>query len=81
MTYLNDILQYQPQQRAHPAKHQPSHTTLTATGSGMDDNNNKKPSLILATTTLTIDQLKATLATILTGIQLQGIWIRRPRWN
>ena len=76
----NDTSQYQPQQRGDAAKHQPSHTTLTTTDSGAD-NNNYKPVLILAVKTPAIDQLKATIAIIPTGIQLLRNWIRRPRYN
>ena len=80
MRRQNDISQYQQPQRAYTAKHQPSHITRIATDSGMDDNN-KKPVLMLAKTTSAIKWLKATRAIISTGIQSQGTWIRRPRWN
>ena len=80
MKSCNNTSQYQQQQRAHPAKHQLSHTTLIATDSTID-NNNKKLVLILATTTPAIDWLKATLALIPHRMQSQETCIRRPRWN
>ena len=70
MKRRNDTLQYYQQQLAHPAKHQPNHTTLITTNSGTDDN--KKPVFILAPTSLAIDWLKDTLALNLTRIQSQG---------
>ena len=80
MNRQNDRSQCQQQQHTDPAKHQASHTTLTVTRSGTDDNHNKLV-LILATTTSAIDGPNATLAKITTGIQSQGTWIRRLRWN
>ena len=41
MKRRNDTSQYQQEQHAHLAKHQPSDITLIATDSGTDDNNKK----------------------------------------
>ena len=80
MKYQYNTSEYQQSQRAYPAKHQPNYTTLTTTDTGTKDNN-KKPVLILARTTLAIDQRKATLAITPTGIQSQVTWIRGQKWN
>ena len=72
MKRRNKTLWYVRQQQcAYPAKSHPGHTILTIIDLGTKDNN-KKPVVIPAITTLAIDQLKATPATLLTTIQSQG---------
>ena len=79
MKRQNNTSQYE-QQHSHLVQRQFSQTILIATDSRTDDNN-KKPVSIIAATILAINQLKATVATIATEIQLPATWIRRPRCN
>ena len=71
MKHCIDTLQHKLQERTQPVKHHASHTPVTTTDLGKD-NNNQKPVLILAITTPIINLLKATVAISLSGILPQG---------